>query len=133
MADDASKDNNHEIVSGFSDKRISYIRHEVNKGKAGARNTGVMNSNCEYIAFLDDDDECLPEKLKIQVDLLENSLPNVVGVYRGLAAVDRTNGRILYRGIPTKRGSIFNEMLIQNWIGTPFTKPNLKAPICIGG
>ena len=30
-------------MSSFNDKRMKYIRHEINKGEAKARNTVVMN------------------------------------------------------------------------------------------
>ena len=41
---------------------INYIVHESNKGACEARNTVIKNSNGEYIAFLDDDDELEKEK-----------------------------------------------------------------------
>lgn len=40
---------------------VKYVCHEVNKNGSAARNTGVKNSNGEYIALLDDDDVFLPE------------------------------------------------------------------------
>ena len=44
-------------------KQINYICHEVNKNGSAARNTGFRASHCEYINFLDDDDELLLEKI----------------------------------------------------------------------
>lgn len=49
-----------------------YIKHEYNKNGAAARNTGIFSSRGTYIAFLDDDDEFLQNKLQRQVDYLNN-------------------------------------------------------------
>jgi glycosyltransferase involved in cell wall biosynthesis len=81
----------------------------------------VQNSQGKYIAFLDDDDEWLPEKLQKQVDLLDSSPPVVGAVYTGFLKIDRLTGEMLAQIVPTKRGCIFHEMFIQNWVGTPST------------
>lgn len=51
--------------------RVTYIRQERNKGGSAARNTGWRVSKAEYITFLDDDDELLPERTRLQVECLE--------------------------------------------------------------
>lgn len=51
---------------------VKYICHEKNKNGAAARNTGIKASKGNYIAFLDDDDLFLPNKLSKQVEYLEN-------------------------------------------------------------
>src|SRR5258705_10332336 len=76
VVDDSSQDHTREVVNSLDDKRIKYIRHERNKGVAAARNTGVSNAKGDYIAFLDDDDEWFPEKLKKQCAVLEASSPS---------------------------------------------------------
>ena len=121
MVDDASRDNTAEVVQAFNDKRIRYIRHETNKREAGARNTGVQNSKGEYIAFLDDDDEWLPEKLQRQVDLLDSSPPVVGAVYTGFLRIDRATGKKLCSDSTSKARKIFRDMFIENWVGTPST------------
>jgi glycosyltransferase involved in cell wall biosynthesis len=118
VVDDASQDNTADVVRSFRDDRIRYIRHDTNKRVAGARNTGLQNSMGEYIAFLDDDDEWLPEKLQRQVDLLDSCSPVVGGVYTGFIQVDRSTGKTLMRIVPSKRGIIFEDMFIENCIGT---------------
>lgn len=52
--------------------RVKYIKHPYNKNGSAARNTGAASSSAKYIAFLDDDDEFLPEKISSQVNRLEN-------------------------------------------------------------
>lgn len=63
-----------EIVAEFSKRGypISYF-HEVLANAANARNIGVQHAAGEYICFLDDDDEWLPEKLERQVNAMEAS------------------------------------------------------------
>jgi glycosyltransferase involved in cell wall biosynthesis len=119
IIDDASVDSTRETVESFNDKRIKYIFHEKNKGEAVSRNTGIINSTGEYIAFLDDDDEWFPEKLKLQVDLLENGSDNVGCIYSGFLFVHRDNNRILRQKIPTKEGNIYKHMLVRNVVDSP--------------
>lgn len=52
---------------------VRYIKHECNKNGAAARNTGILHSQGDYIAFLDDDDCFLPGKLSKQVQFLNEN------------------------------------------------------------
>ena len=117
VVDDASHDNTAEVVARFKDERIRYIRHGTNKKISASRNTGVLNSQGRYIAFLDDDDEWLSEKLQLEVDLLENSPLKTGAVYTGFYKIDKVSGATVVQ-VPTKKGFIFNDMLTQNWLGT---------------
>lgn len=69
VVDDGSTDNTEEVVKSFRDSRISFIRHERNRGVSAARNTGINAAQGEYIAFNDSDDEWLPTKLERQMAL----------------------------------------------------------------
>jgi len=51
--------------------RLIYLRQD-NKGPAGARNTAIMSARGEYIAFLDGDDQWLPQHLAEMVDVLKS-------------------------------------------------------------
>lgn len=121
VVDDASNDNTREVVGSFNKGNICYVRHETNKGVTAARNTGVLNSNGAYIAFLDDDDEWLPQKLTRQMDLLRRSPLQTGAVYTGLLRVDHRSGKTIEEWIPTKRGDLFNELCFENCVGTAST------------
>ena len=121
IIDDHSSDDPHKVIEAIDDARIKYIRHESNKGPSAARNTGIRNSSCAYIAFLDDDDEWLPEKLGLQLALLESSPLEIGGVYTGYESVDSFSGKILHISRPIHTGNIYNILLINNCIGSTST------------
>lgn len=62
VVDDGSKDKSAEIVKGFTDARIRYIKKE-NGGVSSARNRGIQEAEGEWLVFLDADDEMLPDAL----------------------------------------------------------------------
>lgn len=55
------------------DSRISFLRNEKNMGGSLARNRGIASSKGEYITFLDDDDEYLPDKVRHQVQFMQEN------------------------------------------------------------
>lgn len=71
------------------DPRIHYHCYPESKGANHARNIGISLSKGEYIAFLDDDDEWLPEKLEKQKKILDEN-ERVGLVYSHVNLLDRT-------------------------------------------
>ena len=118
VVDDASTDHTCDVVWSFNDSRIQYIRLSGHSGDAGTRNAGVMKSTGKFIAFLDDDDEWLPEKLHAQVSILTNSAEEICGMYTGRLNVDVKTGEVLNIRPALKRGNLFHEMLSNNRITT---------------
>lgn len=70
VVDDGSTDDSPNICQAVPEAR--YTR-QSNAGVASARNHGIRLSKGRYIAFLDQDDEWLPQKLEVQVGLLEQN------------------------------------------------------------
>lgn len=65
VVDDGSEDFTCKIKDEFP--QIRYI-YKKNGGVSSARNLGVKNSTCDWVAFLDDDDEWDREKLALHVN-----------------------------------------------------------------
>jgi glycosyltransferase involved in cell wall biosynthesis len=77
IIDDGSTDNTAEIATRYSqkDSRIKLLSQK-NQGAAIARNTGMLIAKGEYIAFLDADDQWLPNKLAVHLEHF-NRCPNL--------------------------------------------------------
>jgi glycosyltransferase involved in cell wall biosynthesis len=116
VVDDASTDATAEIVGSFDDRRIHYIRHEINRGGSAARNTAIRASRGEYLAFLDSDDEWLPQKLEKQLELFRTD-PEKVGIVHtgGLIVDSHPQQRVR---TPVHRGYIFRDQLLSNKCGS---------------
>jgi glycosyltransferase involved in cell wall biosynthesis len=71
VVDDGSTDNTAQVVQQYG-KQIQYLS-QTNQGVAASRNLGLTAAKGEYIAFLDQDDLFLPQKLLSQVTLLEEN------------------------------------------------------------
>jgi glycosyltransferase involved in cell wall biosynthesis len=68
VVDDCSSDNTPEIVGALAalHPEIRVFRHTKNKGVAAARNRILAEARGEFVAFFDDDDESLPERVEAQ-------------------------------------------------------------------
>jgi glycosyltransferase involved in cell wall biosynthesis len=66
VVDDGSTDDTPSILSDYEDRLVSVF--QKNSGVSAARNKGIIKASGRYIAFLDSDDEWLPEKLSKQMD-----------------------------------------------------------------
>lgn len=70
MVNDGSTDKSADIVKSFSDARIRLI-NQKNRGVSVARNRGIDEAKAELIAFLDADDEWMPNYLETILRLRE--------------------------------------------------------------
>ena len=102
VVDDASPDNTFEHIQKLAemDTRIRPIKLEKNGGTYVAKNHGLINSTGEYVTFHDSDDWCHPDKVRIQVEHLQQN-KKLMGMTTGYIRVDE-NSNIIYRG----KGSI---------------------------
>jgi glycosyltransferase involved in cell wall biosynthesis len=116
IIDGHSTDNTKEVVEGYNNCHIRYYLQQVPKNGAQATNEGIEKATGNYIAFLDDDDEWLPEKLAKQVTLLESLSEDYGMVYCWMDYYD-VNGKMLHQTHPVLRGNIFEQVLLKESIG----------------
>lgn len=64
IVDDGSTDSTAEVISSYSDPRISYIPLEQNRGAAYARNHGIAETHAPWVMVWDSDDELYPNALE---------------------------------------------------------------------
>jgi len=73
IIDDSSTDNSVEIVNSYQDPRIRLVKNEKNIGQTASMNIGLGLAQGKYIARLDQDDVCLPKRLKEQVGFMKEN------------------------------------------------------------
>ena len=84
IIDDASKDKTQEKILSFMESNtdtkfnIILLSNKFNKGACFCRNYGIDNVSGKYIQFLDSDDCLDSEKIRLQVNALENSNSSLV-------------------------------------------------------
>lgn len=80
IIDDASTEKNYENLElFFKDPRVKIIRcqinmkklHNVSAAQGMTRNAGIQIAKGDFIGFLDDDDFFFPNKLEIEIDILQ--------------------------------------------------------------
>lgn len=84
-------------------------------------------SNGYYVAFLDDDDEWLPEKIEKQIKGFTDD--SIAIVYCGQISIDEIIGEKHIRKTKIQRGNVFSELIMENFIGS--TSNPLIRKTCI--
>lgn len=93
IVEDNSSDNSMEIIQSYDDSRIQvFHREEPGPGGYAARNKAIEQSSCEWVAFLDADDEWEPNHLQESVKAIISHPDAVVisggwsSIYKGLSS-----------------------------------------------
>jgi glycosyltransferase involved in cell wall biosynthesis len=115
VVDDASTDGLGATLAVFADTRLRCVTHPVNRGAAGARNTGVEAARGEFVAFLDSDDFWYPDKLAHQIAAMRDQSPEVAG---HVCAYD-----CIKIGYPARR-------ITPNWRAQTFRRSQLFGCTC---
>ena len=78
VCDDGSTDKTYEIIKSLSSPKVRWISNQHTGLPAVPRNRGIKEANGEWLAFLDSDDEWLPNRLKTQLEIAEKNNSKVV-------------------------------------------------------
>lgn len=87
LIDDGSEQCPKDLLSKINDPRIRYYKLKRNHGRGYARQVALCLSRGRYLAMLDSDDFCLPDKLQKQVLFLESN-PDIILISSGIGIVD---------------------------------------------
>ena len=105
IIDDHSSDATREVAATYSDARVTYLYNDRNAGVSASRNRVLSNALGAYIAYLDDDDLWLPEKLELQVNLAETQSADCAVICCG-CTVENDRREILNVIAPSVRGRV---------------------------
>ena len=100
---------------------VYYVRHDKNRGLAAARNTGLRLSTCKMVAYLDDDDVWLPDRLREQMERylsLPTERQNELGAIQVGCRVLDPAGRTISINLPRNQGNL-RESIMREGAATP--------------
>ena len=126
IVDDGSTDGTAALVQDYvqRDSRIHYL-YRTNGGLPAARNAGLAEARSAYVAFLDDDDLFLPDKLKQQVAVMARR-PDLGLLYAPVREVH--DNRDTAKSLPPRLIRTFEELFHGN---TPQVSSVLVRRACL--
>lgn len=130
LIDDCSTDGSKEIIkklSSASPYPYYVYENEMNKGVSFSSNRGAGLASGKYFQILSSDDVILPDKIKVQVSVLEKD-NDLAGIYGNIIIIDEqsqpanTNyfAEIGWTN-PLPSGNIFSSLLQMNFVPAPTT------------
>ncbi|MCW5519177.1 glycosyltransferase [Aureitalea sp. L0-47] len=134
VVDDGSIGNaNRELCNKYPE--VSYVWIENSGGPAKPRNVGIEKANGDFLAFVDDDDIWLPEKLQKQIEVLNNH-PGF-GLVHGPCSVIDENGSLTSEiigrsGDPMEKHGDVRMRMMGNWtlmMPTPLVRKELVLEV----
>ncbi len=123
IIDDDSSDQTAQVIAQWDDARIHYLHLDTNRGSSAARNAGIRAAKAEFIAFLDDDDEFLPDALAELYQAISHAPDTVAYAIGGIIRViDTLQGEVVdctYQP-QVPRSLCREELYLQFLRGVPF-------------
>ena len=129
VVDDGSRDATADIVAVHYGDQVRLLCLPCNQGVSTAMNQGIADARGELIAFLDADDEWLPDKLARQIEVLESD-PSAVMVSCGCRFLDTRGNIFRHFGMPPPgldKYEVWRLLLARSFIAKPCVVARLTA------
>lgn len=113
IINDGSSDGSDRLVRSFEDPRILYLSQD-NRGLAATLNRAIALSTGRYLARMDQDDICRPERLRKQFDFMEaNPEVGMLGTAAEIMTGEQSTTRMLHH--PSDDASLRLGLLFDNY------------------
>lgn len=100
-------------------QNVKYIKQNGNQGACAARNLGLKNAKGDFIGFLDDDDQWMPEKIEKQVEEFKRNDDSLGLVFCSGIQTDEETGKTTdYYNVSMKKDISFEDELGCDFIGS---------------
>lgn len=102
IVDDGSTNNSKEIINSYNDSRIILIENRENIGLTKSLNIALKQAKGEFVARMDADDYCEPDRFKKQIDYLSShpdcivcgTRAGFIGDYKRFVSINETGSII---------------------------------------
>ena len=108
--DNDSSDGSRAIAEDF-DEKLKYFRSKIKTNLSEARQNALQKCQGDWIAFLDTDDFWYPDKLKLQIEKIENT--DYIVCYGGIDEIDESGKKLRTIIPPYRDGNQLEEQLNQ--------------------
>lgn len=134
IIDDASTDRSTEIIQEYAEQnpRIRAMYHKSNQGLARTLNEGLNIAEADLVVRMDQDDESLPNRAKVQFDFMTDHPAVVVaGSHVFHMGVTRSKDRLVE--LPTSHAQITEVLKKENCLYHPSVIMRREEILHIGG
>lgn len=114
IVDDLDDSKTKELCLSFENSLIRYVPNMSGRGASSSRNLGVSLAVSNYVAFLDDDDLWLPEKIEKQIKMIR---ADKLDACFSQMLIKYENTDIVYSTRTSNSSNPKREILFENFIG----------------
>lgn len=121
VVDDGSTDGTAEVMKGFQDPRVRFLRLEKNQGQCAAMNAGIGFARGDWVCFLDSDDEYLDTCIEKQMAVVQAADSEALGVVYVLSGERTPDRRMIPAHFNALQGDVYAGALAQGYVAPSIT------------